>query len=285
MRPERYLTPERCQELAEGGALSMALGVESAAPRVIRLIDKGIPVEEVEGAIVNLAASGVAVEAMCFTDFPTESYREALATVKFLEKLRSQISLFICGEFDLTHGALVAQRPQEFGLAETFELEGDQLGTGLFYEERVPAKSPAETEKLDAALADLGRRWLLRRYPFAGSLSTAHTLLWYERFGPDVFRDLAAAPLPAVPGDRARTASARFDVDRIARESAAREAEIWRVLVRERRRVSRSDYRTLAASAPPARPSPRRWRFRAGTSPEPAGRRPSHAPNAPRALR
>src|SRR5262249_25556649 len=69
MRPERYLTPERCQELAEGGALSMALGVESAAPRVIRLIDKGIPVEDVRTAIVNLSAAGVAAEAMCFIDF------------------------------------------------------------------------------------------------------------------------------------------------------------------------------------------------------------------------
>lgn len=118
MRPERYLTPERCAELAEGGALAMALGVESAAPRVLGLIDKGIPVEDVRAAIEHLADAGVAVEAMCFADFPTESYREALATVRFLEELRGRISLFICGEFDLTHGALVAQRPQEFGIRE-----------------------------------------------------------------------------------------------------------------------------------------------------------------------
>ena len=55
MRPERSLTPERCAELAAGGAIAMALGVESAAPRVLALIDKGVAVETVGTAIANLA--------------------------------------------------------------------------------------------------------------------------------------------------------------------------------------------------------------------------------------
>src|SRR5262249_49991894 len=109
MRPEKSLTPERCRELADGGAVAMAYGVESAAPRVLKLIDKGVQVETVETAIANLASAGVAVEAMCFTDFPTETYREAIATIGMLRRLRDHVALFICGEFDLTHGSLVAQ--------------------------------------------------------------------------------------------------------------------------------------------------------------------------------
>ncbi len=297
MRPEKYLTPERCQELAEGGALGMAYGVESAAPRVIQLIDKGIPVDTVRDAIVNLASAGVAVEAMCFTDFPTESYKEALSTVKFLGELREHVALFICGEFDLTHGALVAQRPQEFGIRETWHLDGDELGTGLFYEEKRASKSAADQEKLDDALSDLSRRWRLARYPWAGSLSTAHTLLWYERFGPDVFKDLAsdraARVAPEVPGAKSRTAPARFDVGMIMADAAEREGEIWRTLVRDRRRVSRALYHEMAHALPHATPSPARWRYGAGGIVEPAsggsrrgprgsrgGRRPSHAVNA-----
>ena len=42
MRPKPGLTPECCRDLKDGGALSMALGVETAAPRLLRLIDKGI---------------------------------------------------------------------------------------------------------------------------------------------------------------------------------------------------------------------------------------------------
>jgi radical SAM family protein len=292
MRPERSLTVDKCRDLAEGGGLAVALGVESAAPRVLKLIDKGLPVAAVRDAIGHLHAAGMAVEAMCFTDFPTETHAEAMATVRFLDELRDELALFICGEFDLTHGALVAQRPQDFGIAETWQLDGDELGTGLFYRERRPPKSEAEAERLDAALAELSSRWRLRRYPWAGAVSTAHTLLYYQRFGPEIFKDLATAPARVgVPGARARVGAARFDVARVAATSRAREAEIWRALVHERRRVSRALYRELAAAAPPAEPSPGRWRTLAGHEPAPlggrpaprgqrAGRRPSHAVNA-----
>jgi hypothetical protein len=278
MRPERSLTAERCADLAAGGALAMALGVESAAPRVIQLIDKGIPVETVRTAIQNLAAAGVAVEAMCFTDFPTETYREAMATVRFLHDLHQDLALFICGEFDLTHGALVAQKPQEFGIAETWQLEGDELGTGLFYEERREPKSDDEKDRLDTAIGELAQRWRVRRYPWAGAVSTAHTLLYYERFGPEIFKDLAAAPPAEIPGARPRVARSRYDVAEIARASAARESEIWRVLVRDRRRVSRAAYRVLAAETPAVRPvGGRTWKYAPDADPVPAGRRPSHA--------
>jgi anaerobic magnesium-protoporphyrin IX monomethyl ester cyclase len=294
MRPEKVLTPERCQELAEGGALAMAYGVESGADRVVQLIDKGIPVDTVKMAIRNLAGAGVAVEAMCFTDFPTETYREALSTMKMLEELRESVALFICGEFDLTHGALVAQSPQDFGIRETWQLDGDELGTGLFYEEKRPAKSAADQEKLDAVLEQLSTRWRLGRYPWAGALSTAHTMLFYERFGPDVFKELAGGPAPDVPGARARTAPARYDVAEVARRSAEWEAEIWRRLVREERKVSRARYRELAGEASAAVPEerPARWRYMAGWPVQRAGgapggkrggrsgRRPSHAVNA-----
>src|SRR5262249_27001012 len=226
MRPERSLTPRNAQQLAEGGCLAMALGVESAAPRVLSLIDKGVSVETVRAAVANLAGAGIAVEAMCFTDFPTESYREALATLRFVEELEPELALFICGEFDLTHGALVAQRPSEFGIGETWQIDGDELGTGLFYDEARPAKTAAEAARVDEALGALSTRWRLRSYPWAGAVSTAHTLLWYERFGAEIFKEIRDVE-GAVPGARATYLRSRFEVASIARAAAEREAEIW----------------------------------------------------------
>jgi hypothetical protein len=283
MRPEKSLTPERCRELAEGGAVAMAYGVESAAPRVLKLIDKGVPVETVETAIANLASAGVAVEAMCFTDFPTETYREAVATIAMLRRLREHVALFICGEFDLTHGSLVAQKPSAFGLAEIWQLAGDELGCGLFYAERKPPKSDADRAKIDGALDELSAQWRLSRYPWAGALSTAHTLLWYERFGPDVFKRLAGAAIAEVPGASFRTAPARFDVVALAEACAEREGAIWSELVQVRRTVSAALYRELASAVPATTPQPRRVRYRAGWpleaigKPGRSGRRPSHA--------
>jgi hypothetical protein len=295
MRPERSLTVERCRELASGGQLSAALGVESAAPRVLSLIDKGIPADAVRQAVIHLSQAGVAVEAMCFTDFPTESYHEALETVRFVEGLGDELSLFILGRFDLTHGSLVAQKPGDFGIREVWGVEGDELGTGLFYAERRRSKRAAEQAALEDAVRALSARWRLRRYPWAGALSTAHTLLWYSRHGKDAFRGAGAPRAGSVPGARPRVAYARFDVGLIAKESAEREGELWEQMVQRERRVSRALYEARAASLPHAPPSPAKWSYRPAVEPsrvgapeapraktirQPGGRRPSHAVNA-----
>lgn len=284
LKPERYLHAERAETLARSGAVACALGVESAAPRVLKLIDKGAPIEAVRDVIQNLSRAGVAAEAMCFTDFPTETYREAMATMRFLEELREDVALFIVGEFDLTHGALVAQAPAEYGLREVYQLEGDMLGTGLFYEEKRPSKRPHEAERIDAALERLSEGWRVRTYPWAGAVSTAHTILYYAHLGKGAFRELAALPDPkGPPGAAPRMGLARFDLDEAA-EALAQEGELWHHLVRERRKVSRALYEELAATLPRLKPraQPLRYVYAAGMDPRrrTAGRRPSHAPNS-----
>lgn len=268
MRPERSLTPERCAELAAGGALGMALGVETGSDRVADLIDKGISVATVRTVIANMAQAGLAAEAMCFSDFPTETFREAMATLELVRAHADEISLFFCGRFDLTHGALVAQTPGRFGIQDTWEVAGDELGLALFFAERVVSKTDADRARIDSEIAGLSRRWLSRPYPWAGSLSTAHTLLWYAAYGASVFRELRDQPVTPA---RSRTARARFDLAEIAADAPAREAEVWRVLVHERRAVSRALYAELVAVHPPAEPRPRRWRYAPGETPEPVG--------------
>jgi hypothetical protein len=284
LKPEKYLTAERARALRDGGGIACALGVESANPRVLQLIDKGAPVSTVRDTIGHLADAGLAVEAMCFTDFPTETYAEAMDTLRFLEELKHEVALYIVGEFDLTHGAAIALEPTRFGIRETWQLDGDLLGTGLFYEEARASKRGADPSKIDAALDRLSAGWRVKRYPWAGSLSTAHTVLHYERFGPGVFRERARLPPVEAFGARSREAQARFDLAEVAR-SDDDEFAIWHELVRVRRHVSRTAYHALAKALPPLPPKPRRYRFIAGAPPVPAraaprGRRPPNASNA-----
>jgi hypothetical protein len=285
LRPEKSVTPERAAQLKAGGAVHVALGVESASERVTELIDKGIRVSTVKQVIGHLADAGIAVEAMCFTDFPTETRQEALATLEMLQELEDQVALFIVGEFDLTHGALVAQKPGDYGVAETWQVDGDELGSALFYRERRPSKSDDDHAVVDAALDRLAWRWRLRRYPWAGAISTAHTFLHYERFGPEAFhrRDRRGRPErgraergPERERERGRVLRTRYDVTELAGRSGEHELSIWRELVQKRRHVSRELYAQLARQAPVATPSPATFRLGPGQPPVPLGRRPQN---------
>ena len=290
LKPEKYLTQERAETLRKAGAVACALGVESGSPRVLKLIDKGAPIEVVHDVMGHLSRAGIAAEAMCFTEFPTETHDEAISTLDFLDDHRDQLAVYIVGEFGLTHGSLVAQDPSRFGIRETWELEGDHLGLGIFFEPMTPWKTDDERADVDEQLQELSSGWALRSYPWAGAVSTAHTILYYDRFGTSVFRDLAARGLrEGILGAKKKPfeAELRFD-PRDCERAEQREGAIWATLVNEQRLVGRAPYEALAARAPALRPNPIRVAFRAGEDPQPfartkqktRGRRPSHASNS-----
>ncbi len=292
LKPEKYLTAARAETLRRAGAVACALGVESGNERVLALIDKGAPVPVVSDVIDRLSSAGVAAEAMCFTDFPTETRDEALDTLRFLEERRDRVAVYIVGEFGLTHGSLVAQAPSKFGMREVWQLEGDRLGLSLFFEPETVWKDDDDRAVIDDELAELSRGWTLRPYPWAGAVSTAHTLLHYARFGAGVFRDRARGAggvrheHGGVLGARTFEASVRFDLARIA-AAEARDAEIWGAMVTEDRAVSRDAYAARARKAKALAPAPSRYRFAPESAPAPSarlakGRRPSHAHNATR---
>jgi len=249
LRPEPYLTRKRCQGLRRGGAVACSLGVESASPRVLRLIDKGIAPGRAATVVRNLARAGIAAEVMCFSDFPTETFTEAMATLGFIERHAQHIAAFIVGRFELTHGSRVASDPTRFGLREMWTARGDELGTALFFAERKPGKRVHERVRLERALAQLASGWLLRSYPWAGSLSTAHTLFYYDHFGPGVFRDLASQAAGRTLGSLPARQVSRFDMHKLAR-AEQHEAAIWQELTHVRRQVSRQAYDELAAKVP-----------------------------------
>ncbi len=291
LKPERYLSQERAETLRKAGAVACALGVESGSARVLKLIDKGPPIEVVGDVIDRLATAGIAAEAMCFTEFPTETHEEALDTLSFLDDRRDNLAVYIVGEFGLTHGSLVAQDPSKFGIAETWAIEGDHLGLGIFFAPEHPWKSDDERADVDAKLSELSSGWALRTYPWAGAVSTAHTILYYDRFGPTVFKDLAERGLreEVLGAHEPFAKDLRFD-PRDCVHAEAREAAIWGALVNEQRAVGRALYDAHAARMPELKPKPIRIAFSTDEEPTPVarprkaprGRRPSHRPNAAR---
>lgn len=254
MRPEADLTEEVCTDLKAGGALSIALGIESASPRLLKLIRKGISTDTMRAAAKNLASAGIAVETMCFNNFPTETLKDALATIEFIRENKKWISLFINGRFGLSHGSRVALNPSEYGISEIWQVSGDEIGTGLFYSTKGRERSIKDQEIIDDAIDRLSVHWWLHDYPWAGSLSTAHTILWYDKRGPDVFRKSAKKGHRATFSPLRTKVKSRYNIERMESTVLENEAEIWQTLVYEHRAVSPEKYITLAEKFPPVYP-------------------------------
>jgi hypothetical protein len=143
----------------------------------------------------------------------------------------------------------VASDPTRFGLREMWTARGDELGTALFFAEGKPGKRGRERVRLEQALEQLASGWLLRSYPWAGSLSTAHTIFYYDHFGPGVFRDLAGQAAGRILGRSPARRVSRFDLHKLAR-AQQHEAQIWHEMTHVRRQVSRQAYDELAAKVP-----------------------------------
>jgi hypothetical protein len=248
MRPEKALSEKACRELSEGGALALSLGVESASPRLIKLIDKGVTIDDMSAAIKNLHHSGIAAEVMCFTDFPTETADEAKITLAFIEKMHQHIALFICGQFGLCSGSKVAQNPDRYGLRRIWTLQGDELKCGLFYEEKIESKNDNDRQILMERVDMLSRKWRLHDYPWAGALSTAHTLLYYERFGTGIFKRLAGITKYNPPPGKPSFPPSRFDVEKMMEKTYENEALIWEKLIYEIEKVEPRLYRCISGT-------------------------------------
>ncbi|MBF0224996.1 MAG: radical SAM protein [Desulfobacterales bacterium] len=250
IRPEPDFSPAYCKELSKGGALSIALGIESASPRVLKLINKGVKLSDLKNAVINIGDAGIAVEVMCFTDFPTESYKEAFDTLNFLKEHEKWIALFICGQFGLVHGSRVAKYPEKYGIKKIWHAAGDEFLTGIFYDEAIASKTYNEQKKIDNKINDLSKKWWLHKYPWAGSLSTSHSLLWYERFGSNIFKQMFgnySIKQPVFSG------TANFDLEKIAEISLKNESLLWHKLIRQKRKVTRKAYNELAEKLPLAK--------------------------------
>ncbi len=264
LRIERSFSAERCRTLRRAGLVAAAFGTESDSPRLLELMEKGTDPSANRRVFENFAGAGVAVQAMTFVDFPTETAAEAHATLDLIDECRDRIDLFFVERFDLEAGSRVFREPEAYDIAEVFYPEGDDYRLRARFVPRSATKAPREVEQLVRRVDDLCARYGRRPYPFAGAVSVAHTLLWFDRHGRDVFKRLAAeasarprngAPGPApdarlalAPG--CRLADLPYDLEELADHFSDATATVEQRREFELRDVGREAYRALSREVP-----------------------------------
>lgn len=226
-RIESYYTPQRCALLFRSGLRSVALGVESGSDTLLRSMRKGIDIKTIRRVTAAFHEAGIATAWMTFTDHPGETVAQMNATLRLIETQQSAVDLFILGRFGLTGGAHIAQCPEQYGIGEIYYCRGDDFR--LFPLFTAPAAiSAAEAKAVERDVQRLSSRYLLDHYPWAGAISTHHSLLYFLRFGTGAFRRTAERPRRApaprkdVPTPKGLTETPAFAVEKMHKDQQRR---------------------------------------------------------------
>lgn len=96
--------------LATAGCRQIYFGLESASPRILRIMKKGIQVELVPTMLTDCRRHGIAVHLFAFIGFPSETREEASLTGSFILENIENIHSFNLGVFSLrSHSKLYAE--------------------------------------------------------------------------------------------------------------------------------------------------------------------------------
>lgn len=133
-RFEPALDGEMIDKLAKGGCIMLLFGLESAVPRVLRLMDKGTDPAVAARVLARCTRSGIRTFPMFFIGFPGETREEAKQTVEFVESNVDHITHAGFSNFRLFRGSRVFADPDAFGITIRDGIKGNTLSLHSEYD-------------------------------------------------------------------------------------------------------------------------------------------------------
>ncbi|WP_267402976.1 MULTISPECIES: radical SAM protein [unclassified Chryseobacterium] len=118
IRFEKSFTRDLCFLLKLSGCVAVSGGLEVASDRLLKLIDKGVSVDQVAKVTRNFTEAGIMVHAYLMYGYPTQTVQE---TVDSLEMVRQLFEMGILQsgfwhQFAMTAHSPVGMAPEEFGV-------------------------------------------------------------------------------------------------------------------------------------------------------------------------
>lgn len=118
IRFEKSFTRDLCYLLKLSGCVAVSGGLEVASDRLLKLIDKGVSVEQVANVTRNFTEAGIMVHAYLMYGYPTQTVQE---TVDSLEMIRQMFEMGILQsgfwhQFAMTAHSPVGMNPGDFGV-------------------------------------------------------------------------------------------------------------------------------------------------------------------------
>lgn len=154
IRFEKTFTPALTRLLARSGCVAVSGGLEVASDRLLKLMQKGVTVEQVARVTRAFTDAGIMVHAYLMYGFPTQTEQE---TVDALERVRQ---LFAAGciqsaywhRFSVTAHSPIGKDPEKFGIRLLPEPEVTFARNDLAFEDPTPCDHDVMGEALRKSL-------------------------------------------------------------------------------------------------------------------------------------
>jgi len=118
VRFEKTFTPELCQLLADSGCIAISGGLEVASDRLLKLMQKGVSVEQVARVTRAFTESGILVHAYLMYGFPTQTVQDTVDALEYVRQLFENgcIQSGFFHRFACTVHSPVGKDPAAFGV-------------------------------------------------------------------------------------------------------------------------------------------------------------------------
>ena len=118
IRFEKTFTPELAELLAKSGCIAMSGGLEVASDRLLKLMKKGVSVEQVAQVTKGFSDAGILVHAYLMYGFPTQTVQETVDALEYVRQLFEHgcIQSGFFHRFTCTVHSPVGLNPEKYGI-------------------------------------------------------------------------------------------------------------------------------------------------------------------------
>jgi hypothetical protein len=135
IRFEKSFTKDLCLLLKASGCIAVSGGLEVASDRLLKLIDKGVTVEQVAKVTRNFTEAGVMVHAYLMYGYPTQTVQETIDSLEMVRQL-FEVGILQSGfwhQFAMTAHSPVGMYPEKFGVIKETETIGAFANNDINY--------------------------------------------------------------------------------------------------------------------------------------------------------
>ncbi len=135
IRFEKSFTKDLCLLLKASGCIAVSGGLEVASDRLLKLIDKGVTVEQVARVTRHFTEAGVMVHAYLMYGYPTQTVQETIDSLEMVRQL-FEAGILQSGfwhQFAMTAHSPVGMYPEKFGVKKETEAIGTFANNDINY--------------------------------------------------------------------------------------------------------------------------------------------------------